>query len=232
MPTNGDAKLQELQAQARLCDLIEVSANDTGVTIRHSALGLGFHHSLISGPMARRAAQSRQAILKACNNKSRSIRRVLDLTAGWGGDGLTLACHGLPVSWLEQNPLVRAVIDYSLSRLAAESVNTSVAELLHLESGDALEFLQALPDRHDFDCIILDPMFPSHKSTAKPAKDLQILQAITENRDIDAIFELALKTAHKRVVVKRPLKAKCLSEAEPDICYREKSIRFDVYLTG
>ncbi|MCP4283565.1 MAG: class I SAM-dependent methyltransferase, partial [Gammaproteobacteria bacterium] len=74
-------------------------------------------------------------------------------------------------------------------------------------------------------------MFPTHKSSAKPAKEMQVLQALTDNVEIESCFDLALQKAHKRVVVKRPAKAATLTALKPDIVYREKTIRFDVYLT-
>ena len=49
--------------------------------------------------------------------------------------------------------------------------------------------------------------FPAHKSTAKPAKEMQILQALTDNTDIESCFALALSKARKRVVVKRAARA-------------------------
>ena len=63
-------------------------------------------------------------------------------------------------------------------------------------------------------------------------KEMQILQALTVNADIDSSFELALGKARKRVVVKRPAKAARLGNLKPDLVYREKTIRLDVYLTA
>ncbi|MCP4232737.1 MAG: class I SAM-dependent methyltransferase, partial [Aestuariibacter sp.] len=83
-----------------------------------------------------------------------------------------------------------------------------------------------------YDCIYLDPMFPAHKSTAKPGKDMQLLQKLTHNLDIEACFELALTKAGNRVVVKRPLKSKPFTDRRVDMSYREKTIRFDVYLAA
>ncbi|TNF89003.1 MAG: rRNA methyltransferase, partial [Gammaproteobacteria bacterium] len=193
---------------------------------------LYFYHSFVTGALARRASQSKQALLRACNNRARDIDCVLDLTAGWGADSLTLAYHGQRVTLLEQNELIRAILAYSLARLAEEdATGAAVAARLSLLPAEAGAYLRALDDTREFDCIYLDPMFPAHKSGARPAKEMQILQALTHNRDIEACFELALSRARRRVVVKRPAKAPTLTEVKPDIVYREKSIRFDVYLT-
>ncbi len=210
--------------------VIETDAE--GVDVNLIKAQLRFHHSFVAGPLPTRARQSKQALVKACSNKQRSITSILDLTAGWGMDGLTLACHGKQVTMLEQNELVYAIVSYSLDQLAAAQPSTSISGQLTIENTSAINYLKALDECHEFDCIYLDPMFPAHKSGAKPAKEMQILQALTDNRDIDACFEQALGKASKRVVVKRPSKAARLSTLKPDLVYREKTIRFDVYLTA
>lgn len=226
------AALDHLLAIADLSPVeLEIEADSRGVGIRLLKPALFFHHSFVSGSLARRARQSNQALLKACNNKSRNIDNVLDLTAGWGADSLILASHGQQVTLLEQNSLVFAVLACSRELLARDPASTGIARRMSLENVDAGEYLRGLDAAHEFDCIYLDPMFPAHKSSAKPAKEMQILQALTDNRGIESAFDLALQQARKRVVVKRPAKAANLTDIKPDIVYREKTIRFDVYLT-
>ena len=217
-------------AQARANEL-SIKANENGVDIRLPEAQLGFEHSFISGALPVRARQSTQALLKACNNKQRNIKNVLDLTAGWGIDSFTLAWHGQQVTLLEQNELLYAIVSYSLARLAIGGQGAAVAARISIEHTNANSYLQSLDANHEYDCIYLDPMFPRHKSSAKPAKEMQILQALTTNLEIESCFELALQTARRRVVVKRPLKAIRLSSLKPDLVYREKTIRFDIYLT-
>jgi 16S rRNA G966 N2-methylase RsmD len=96
----------------------------------------------------------------------------LDLTAGWGADSLTLACHGQRVTLLEQNELLFAILEYSLQRLAMEPAGSDCAARMQLEHMEAGEYLRRLDDARGFDCIYLDPMFPLHKSSAKPANML------------------------------------------------------------
>jgi 16S rRNA (guanine1516-N2)-methyltransferase len=210
----------------------QVDPGAEGVNIKSKLTQLGFTHSFISGPFVLRARQPNQALLKACNNKKSNIENLLDLTAGWGVDSLTLAYHGQRVTLLEQHPLVFAIVAYSLDRLAHDGKGGAIAQRLVIQQINANDYMRALETEHGFDCIYLDPMFPVHKSTAKPGKELQILQAMTENLDIDIAFATALQNARKRVVVKRPAKAATLSAAKPDLVYREKTIRFDVYLTA
>jgi len=216
------------QTQAGKLDILP---NENGVEIRLLEAQLGFQHSFVAGALPVRARQTTQALLKACNNKQRNIKTVLDLTAGWGIDSFTLAWHGRQVRLLEQNALVHAIVAYSLSRLTTDHHGAAVAERILIENTNANSYLQSSGTNHEYDCIYLDPMFPRHKSGAKPAKDMQILQAMTTNVEIDSCFELALQKARRRVVVKRPARAAGLGNLKPDLVYREKTIRFDVYLT-
>jgi len=208
-----------------------ISIDARGVKIELADLQLRFHHSFISGPIVKRASQTNQLLLKACNNKQRNIHRVLDLTAGWGVDGYTLARHGQSVTLLEQNKLVHAIVAQSLAQLALNPATADIAARMSIEQIDAKHFLQNQVEA-EFDCIYLDPMFPAHKSGAKPAKEMQILHALTENSNIEACFELALAQARNRVVVKRAAKAAALEQHKPDLVHRAKTIRFDVYLTA
>ncbi|MDH3762460.1 MAG: class I SAM-dependent methyltransferase [Gammaproteobacteria bacterium] len=233
MQQRSSATIDHLLANARrLPAAVELEVDDEGVVVGLLDPALNFHHSFLSGPLARRARQPSQALIRACNNKSRNIDEVLDLTAGWGADSLTLAFHGQRVTLLEQNKLLFAILEYSLQRLATDPAGADCATRMQLEHMEAGEFLRRLDDSRGFDCIYLDPMFPLHKSSAKPAKEMQILQVLTANVAIEPCFELALQKARKRVVVKRPAKADGLTALKPDIVYREKTIRFDVYLTA
>ena len=188
-----------------------------------------FEHALTDAKLMRRAQQKNQALLKACNNKKRELESVVDLTAGWGKDSLMLASHGQRVIMLEQNPLIFQCMNFllELARYEQPQACYSRMEIIH---DNSLDFLTAR-DKGFADCLYLDPMFPSHKSSAKPSKDLQILQRLTQNLAIEELFEMALNKAGARVVVKRPLHATTLNDRKPDIVYREKTIRFDVYLT-
>ena len=232
MDATDDETLTKLLAavQAQTTEM-RIQPNQDGVEINLPDAQLGFQHSFMSGSLPIRARQSNQALIKACNSKQRNIKKVLDLTAGWGIDSFTLAWHGRQVTLLEQNELLYAVVAYSLGRLSTDDDGAAVAERMLIQNIDANSYLQSLDSNHGFDCIYLDPMFPRHKSGAKPAKEMQILQALTANLDIDSCFELALRNARRRVVVKRPARAASLSDLKPDLAYREKTIRFDVYLT-
>ena len=183
---------------------LQLEPDTRGVTIRLDNPRLDWYHSFVTGALARRAQQADQALLRACNNKQRNIASVLDLTAGWGADSLTLARHGQRVRLLEQNSLLAGILDYSLACLAATDAGPETTAGMRVDCVNSAEFLQTPDSKDAFDCIYLDPMFPAHKSNARPGKEMQILQALTGNSDIEQCFELALARARRRVVVKRP----------------------------
>ncbi len=193
---------------------------------------LSFNHSFSNqGLFYRRIVASNQALLRACSNKQHSIHKILDITAGWGIDSFILAQHGKLVTMIEQNTLIHSVLSKSLFNANQVSHTKAAAQRIELKTGNSIEFLQALEKYADYDCIYLDPMFPAHRSNAKPGKEMQLLQKITENLDINACFKLALLKSGNRVVVKRPLNAPTISALKPDMAYRAKTIRFDIYLT-
>jgi 16S rRNA (guanine1516-N2)-methyltransferase len=187
-----------------------------------------YSHSFVNTRLITRARQKNQALLKACNNKKKQLLRVLDLTAGWGRDSFILASHGQHIILVESHPLLAACIEYLL-QIAAKDSGDEIFQRMSIRHRNSYDFLKQ-QTLSTADCIYLDPMFPAHKSSARPTKDLQLLQLLTVNQNIPELFELALHQSAARVVVKRPLHAPVLNDRQPDIVYREKTIRFDVYL--
>ncbi len=188
-----------------------------------------YTHSFTQKKLIQRAQQKNQALLRACNNKKKQIHSIIDLTAGWGKDSLILASQGFKVTLVEQNPLLAHCLQFLLA-IALKDSDDERYTRLEIYQDQSQEFLHQHPEI-EADCIYLDPMFPAHKSAAKPGKDLQLLQLITENLAIESLFSQAMQQARYRVVVKRPLHAPTLNTLTPDIVYKEKTIRFDVYLT-
>jgi len=215
-----------------LCDDLRFEMLGDGLVIHleQQPNNIRYKHSYSEHHFFKRALQSNQALLKACNNKQRSIKTVLDLTGGWGMDGFILACHGQTVTCIEQNTLVHKISAYSLHCAQAIKHSAMAANRVEMVHGDSVDYLRKHAKSGVYDCIYLDPMFPDHKSSAKPVKGLQILQKLTHNHDIQTCFELALAKASKRVVVKSPAKSVALFEDKPDLVYREKTIRFEVFL--
>ena len=193
---------------------------------------INFNHSFTNpGRFFGRTVDSNQALLKACSNRRHSIQSVLDLTGGWGIDSFILAQHGKQVTVIEQNPVIYSVLSASLGTARQYSHTQAAAQRITLKQDNSYNYLKTLGNA-DYDCIYLDPMFPEHRSTAKPGKAMQLLQNLTENLDIAVCFDLAPQKAGKRVVGKRPARATTISSTKPDLSHYSKTIRFDIYLTG
>ncbi|MCI5159558.1 MAG: hypothetical protein D3906_14235, partial [Candidatus Electrothrix sp. AUS1_2] len=78
-----------------------------------------------------------------------------------------------------------------------------------------------------------NPQFPERRKSALVKKELQILQLLAEQDAApERLLAAALKVAGRRVVVKRPLKAPCLTALLPSHSLFGKTVRFDVYLGG
>jgi 16S rRNA (guanine1516-N2)-methyltransferase len=83
------------------------------------------------------------------------------------------------------------------------------------------------------DMILLDPMFGGERGAAKPSKEIQALAAtVGADADADALLDMAIAAATKRVIVKRSRLAPPLAGRAPDWIIKGKLLRFDVYRAG
>ncbi|HSB96030.1 MAG TPA: class I SAM-dependent methyltransferase, partial [Spongiibacteraceae bacterium] len=107
--------------------------------------------------------------------------------------------------------------------------------------GEALDYLQALPEFARPDVIYLDPMFPPSQKSALVKKEMRLFQqllhrpeahatAVDEQQAADELLRVARRVARIRVVVKRPAKAQFFAASAPDYALSGKAIRFDVYV--
>ena len=174
---------------------------------------------------------------------------VLDTTGGILRDALIMATLGCKVWSCEAHPLIAEFVRTGLRRaqhspaLAPILGDENRFRFFNVDSRIILEeFLNNLELKRP-DIIYLDPMFPSKRKTSAPKKEIQWLQqvhALTPSMypdyrpsSAEEIFNLALKIAHKRVIVKRPLHAQTLvATPAPSFKKSFQSARFDVYLTS
>ena len=174
-----------------------------------------------SWPMAKQGALA-QAL-------GRKTQTIIDATAGWGQDSLAMFRMGYQVTSIERFPVMAALLADAYQRL----VNLDWFKTLGLSpprliQGDAIQVLNSLSDQHD--CIYLDPMFPpKRKKSALAKKSIMVLRDLTgDDDDKMQLFETALKTAGKRVVVKSPNYAEPLG-GRPSESFHGKLLRYDVY---
>jgi 16S rRNA (guanine1516-N2)-methyltransferase len=175
---------------------------------------------------ARKKVGGRDDLLaRALGKKKSQSLRVLDLTAGLGRDAYHMALIGCEVLAIERNiTLVEALQRAWRSK--------SRAEMLSFEHSDASDYLRHLKNAPDV--IYYDPMFPEKKKSALAGKEsqlLQLLSPLTENAESEegAILAAAIEKTGSRVVVKRPPGAPAILR-RPDIEFKGKSIRYDVYI--
>jgi len=172
-------------------------------------------------------APKKDFLAQAVGKKTQTI---VDATCGWAQDSLALFRMGYQVSCIERSPIMLALIEDGLQRLAQKDwVQNRQLQLPRLMSGNAIELLQHLAEAPD--CIYLDPMFPpKRKKSAATRKSMSVLRDILgDDLDKQQLFEAAMQTAGKRVVVKGPDDAEPLG-GQPSMSFGSKLLRYDVYL--
>ncbi len=167
----------------------------------------------------------KELLAKAVGIKKNIFPSICDITAGLGQDAYLLYSLGCDVKLVERSQIIAKLLQDGLLRASCT---------MELFIGEAKGFLNHLLETQNLpDVIYFDPIFPDKNTTALSQKSARILRAIAgKDEDSAEVFELALKIAKKRVVVKRPLYAENISTnySKPDMIYKGKTIRFDVYL--
>ena len=170
----------------------------------------------------------RQPIAKAVaakNTSGRSGLHIVDATAGFGEDTWLLASLGYRVTAIERSPIVAKLLQDGLRR--AKMTNPVVAQRITLITGDAAAALSRIDPPPDV--VYLDPMFPPKQKSALGRKPIRLLrQLVGDDPDATQLFDIALQTARRRVVVKRPLHAPPLHSG-PTLSHKGKSMRYDIY---
>lgn len=202
-------------------ELKEISAN-------HKAIFVDF----LNGKTAYRYTHGggyNQIIAKAVGVKKNLHLTVLDATAGLGQDAFVLASLGCEVLLIEKSPIIAALLTDGLDRaknfLIAKTIKMTLLE------DDSINYIRRLTVDKKPDIIYLDPMYPQRTKSALVKKELRIIRAITGD-DIDSseLLAVALNSARKRVVVKRPRLAPSINNIKPEIKYEGSCCRFDVYI--
>lgn len=164
--------------------------------------------------------QGKQLLIKAIGG---GLPRpsVLDATCGLGRDAALLHAFDFPLTLLERDPVLHAMLAHDLN--AAEATPA----LIH---ADARDWLANADPAASPDVIYLDPMFAAGKGNAAVKKELQFLRdLLVEGDDGADLLALAEAVARYRVVVKRAAKAPPLAGRKPGFSVSGKAIRFDVY---
>ena len=170
----------------------------------------------------------KEPIVKAIGLKGNEAWHVVDATPGLGRDAFVLVSVGCKVTMIERSPVVAALLEDGIRRLALSF--PELAAKMSLQHGNSAEVMQYFTGEN-VNAIYLDPMFPHKKKSALVKKEMRLFQQLLgHDADADALLPPALKLATHRVVVKRPNSADVLAGEKPSMAIESKKHRFDVYL--
>lgn len=173
--------------------------------------------------LAKRKKQAKDLIAKAVGIKGSYRPSIVDATAGLGQDAFVLADYGCQVTMIERSAMIAVLLQDGLERAKGLDAISRLSFIL----GDAKDILTQLSEKPEV--IYLDPMYPESNKTAAKRKEMRLFRELVgDDLDVEALLELALHTAQKRVVLKRPLKAP--TWLRPNTVYKGSTVRFDVYL--
>jgi len=180
-----------------------------------------------------------QPLVRAMGQLEQGVPKIIDATAGMGGDSYVLANLGFKVQMIERSPIVAALLNDALTR-ANQSVDTDLSpelkksiQNLSLVNANSADYL--LNNKPDIDVVYMDPMYPEKKKKAAAKKEMQALQQLVgPDLDSEILLEAALKTAKYRVVVKRPKGADpvycALNNIQPSSNISSPNTRYDIYV--
>lgn len=211
------------------------------VELRDNDKNIAIHIDFLSGNLAHRQQYGGgrgQSIAKAIGLKQGVAPPfVIDATAGLAKDAYVLACLGCPVILLERSAVIAELIEDAIERAKDDEHFQDILKTgFSVIAESSVDYLTQLKNRADDNCpdvIYLDPMYPERKKSASVKKNMQILQKLLgHDEDTQELLDIALKTAKKRVVVKRPKGAKNLTNIKPTYLVESKKTRYDVYITS
>ena len=214
------------------------------IELRDIEKNISIHIDFISGNLAHRQQYGGgrgQSIAKAIGLKQ-GVKppHVLDATAGLAKDAFVLACLGCPVTLIERSPVIVELIKDAIERAKDDEDFKSILKTgFDVIEKSSIDYLTALLEQKNSDypdviypeVIYLDPMYPDRKKSASVKKNMQLLRKLLgKDEDTKELLDISLKTATKRVVVKRPKGASNLTDIKPTYLVESKKTRYDVYI--
>jgi len=221
LPMGGDAEFAVQLGDAGL-QFVELGEHAAGPIRVDFLAGAVAHRAQFGGGAG-------QMIAKAIGIQPGVRPTVLDATAGLGRDAFVLASLGCPLTLIERQPIIAALLEDGLQRALGDSDVATVVTRMHLRIGNAIELMQAWTGEAP-QVIYLDPMFPHRDKAALVKKEMRLFRPLAgDDDDAPALLEAALALATHRVVVKRSRKAPTIAGTQPGYALEGKSNRFDIY---
>ena len=221
LPLHGDTAfaLQLGPAGLQLQEIADKAAGAVRVDFVEGALA---HRRLHGGG-------SGQMIAKAAGLQPGVRPTLLDATAGLGRDAFVLAQLGCPVTLIERQPLIAALLADGLERARQDTEVGPIVARMHFLPGNAIALMQSWQGEAP-QVIYLDPMFPHRDKSSLVKKEMRVFRPLVgDDDDAPALLEAALALASHRVVVKRARKAPPIAGPAPGYVLEGKSSRYDIY---
>ena len=219
-----EGKGQVAEDELRLV-FLETGAELWDHTTRRHGLSIGFDDiDLRTGPGN---LSHRQPLAKAMGKRA---RHILDATGGFGHDAALLTCMGWDVTCVERHPCLAIILELAAAQVGkSPRLFKAMGDRLRVVHGDACQVLTKGTYPTPPDVVYMDPMFEPRHGSAKPRKRAQLLQRLVgTDQDAPALLAVA-RNVCRRVVVKRPNDGAPLA-ASPDVVFKGRQVRYDVYL--
>lgn len=213
---------------------LQLQFNENIIELFDTALNTSICVDFITGSLAHRnkyGGGKGQAIAKAIGLHKYDKPVVIDVTAGLARDAYVLASLGCQLTLIEQSPVLYTLIEDGLTRALNSNAEHAVTNFIELINANSQDYLTQIDTNSRPDIIYMDPMYPERKKSALVKKDMQILHKLIGHTDDEVkLLECALKTAKRRVVVKRPIHANPVAHTTPSTTISSKKTRYDVYV--
>ncbi len=205
----------------------QTGPHTTGIVTVDFIAGAANHRRLYGGGKS-------QLIAKAVGLNKGIHPTILDATTGLGADAFVLASLGCSITMLERSPLIALLLEDGLVRALQMAELKPILQRMQLICADSVEYMANIAEENRPDIVYLDPMFPERSKTAKVKKEMTFFHDLVGfAQDENELLNIALRTATKRVVVKRPKSASplagSLAERAPNFEFAGKSSRYDIY---
>lgn len=155
--------------------------------------------------------------------------KILDATAGLGKDAFLLVSLGCPITLIERQPIINALLEDGLNRATKIKDIRSIIVKMELLQGDSIDFMSnwKYPSPQ---VIYLDPISLVEERKRRVKKEMMMLRSLVgSDTDASSLLEKSLLLATHRVVVKRLCRAPCIPGPRPSYALTGTSIRFDIY---
>ena len=153
---------------------------------------------------------------------------IVDATAGFGHDALSLLAIGCQVIAIERHPLVWVLLvtSYELACQQSTIFAKLKGQIIHQEAAD---WIQSTSEK--IDTVFIDVMYPPSRTKALNQRRMRVLRAMVgHDEDAKVLIGVARRVARRQVVVKRPKDASPMTSQAPDaVVALGGSTRCDIY---